>query len=141
MKHLKKIVLSLMLIFAISIISSQNANAQVYTYKTTQYAENKKNSDGNWTEWSDWMDSDMSMVINFNTDVVTIYSPTTQRYKITKFIRNFTDSSGGQQVEFAFTDQDGDRGRMRLRIETNGNSQIYIEFSNIMWCYNVRRTN
>lgn len=141
MKHLKRIVLSLMLIFAISIISSQNANAQVYTYKTTQYAENKKNSDGNWTEWSDWMDSDMSMVINFNTDVVTIYSPTTQRYEITKFIRSFTDSSGGKQVEFAFTDQDGVRGHMRLRIETNGNSQIYIEFSNIMWVYNVRRTN
>lgn len=124
-----------------SFVFTTEVQAQVYTYRTTGYAYKKVNSYGNWTNWSDWLKSDMRMVINFNTDVVTIYSPKTQVYKITEFIRNFTDSSGGKQVEFAFVDQDGDRGHMRLRIETNGNSQVYIEFSNIIWCYNVRRTN
>lgn len=138
---MKKFLTALMLIMTLSIIIPQEIKAQVYTYRTTGYAYKKVNSYGNWTEWSDWLDSDMTMVINFNTDVVTIYSPTTQRYKITKFIRNFTDNSGGKQVEFAFIDQDGDKGHMRLRIETNGNSQVYIEFSNWIWCYNVRRTN
>ena len=133
--------MTLMLIMTMGFVMPQDALGQVYTYRTTGYAYKQVNSYGNWTNWSDWQDSDMTMVINFNTDVVTIYSPTTQRYKITKFIRNFTDNSGGKQVEFAFVDQDGDKGHMRLRIETNGNSQVYIEFTNIMWVYNVRRTN
>lgn len=132
---MKKILFTLVLLF--SFIAIQ---AQVYHYRTTAYAYKQVNSNGNWTSWSDWQDSDMLMIINFNTDVVTIYSPTTQRYQITKFIRNFTDNSGGKQVEFAFVDQDGDKGHMRLRIETNGNSQVYIEFNNIMWVYNVKRT-
>ena len=133
---MKKLLLFLMLFI------STTAFSQVYTYRTTAYAYQQVNSyDGKWMEWSDWQDSDMSVVINFNTDVVTIYSPTKQIYKITEFIRNYTDSSGGKQVEFAFIDQDGDKGHMRLRIEKNGNSQIYIDFNNVRWCYNVRRTN
>lgn len=138
---MKKILALFALILTMSFIVPNEIKAQVYTYKTTAYAYQKTDSYGNWGKWSEWLDSDMTMVINFDTDVVTIYSPTTQRYKITKFIRNYTDNSGGKQVEFAFVDQDGDRGHMRLRIETNGNSQVYIDFNNIRWCYNVRRTN
>ena len=138
---MKKILSVFMLICALSIALPSEIKAQVYTYRTTGYAYKKVNSYGNWNDWSEWLDSDMSMVINFNTDQIVIYSPTTQRYKITKHVRNYTDNSGGKQVEFAAVDQDGDKCHIRLRIEKNGNSQIYIEFSNIMWVYNVRRTN
>ena len=81
------------------------------------------------------------MTIDFNDDCITIYSSKTQVYQITECARQFTDSSGGRQVEFAFVDQDDDKGHIRLRIEANGNSQVYIEFNNIMWVYNVKRTN
>lgn len=138
---MKRIMLMFLLVIMTGVVLPSDVNAQVYTYRTFQYAHKQINAYGNWSNWSNWEESDMTMVINFNTDVVTIYSPKTQRYRITEFIRNFTDSSGGKQVEFAFIDQDGDKGHMRLRIETNGNSQVYIEFSNIMWVYNVRRTN
>lgn len=130
-----------LLFLTLFVLSTITISAQVYTYRTYQYAFKKVNSYGNWTSWSDWQKSDMAMTINFNTDIVTIYSPKTQIYHITEFVRNFTDNSGGKQVEFRFIDQDGDRGAMRLRIETNGNSQVYIEFNNIMWVYTVRRTN
>ena len=138
---MKKFILMVLFVVMTSVVLPSEVNAQVYTYRTTEYAYKQVNSYGNWGSWSDWENSDMTMVINFNTDIVTIYSPKTQRYRITEFVRNFTDSSGGKQVEFAFIDQDGDKGHMRLRIEKNGNSQVYIEFSNIMWVYNVRRTN
>lgn len=134
---MKKILFILAFILGVA----QQISAQVYTYKTTEYAYKKVNSYGNWTDWSDWLDSDMTMVINFNTDVVTIYSPKTQRYRITEFIKKFTDSSGGQQVEFAAVDEENLRCHVRLRIEKNGNSQIYIEWNNLIICYNVRRTN
>ena len=114
-------------------------NAQTYSYRSTEFAYKYVNDYGKWTDWSDWERSNILITINFNTDIVKIYSPKTQTYHITEFVRNYTDNSGGQQVEFRFVDQDYDRGTMRLRIESNGNSQIYIDFSNLMWVYNVVR--
>lgn len=131
----------LLLLFLMALsIGVSIANAQTYFYRTTEFAYKQTNDYGHWSNWSDWEDSDMLITINFTTDVVVIYSPTTQRYKIIQYVRNYTDDKGGKQVEFKFIDQDGDRGTMRLRIERNGNSQLYIEFSNVMWVYNVRRT-
>ena len=42
---------------------------------------------------------------------------------------------------YKFYDQDLDFGNMRLMIRKNGQSQIYIDFSNISWAYDVIRTN
>jgi hypothetical protein len=113
--------------------------AQVYSYRTTEFAYKEVNSYGNWTNWSSWEPSNIPMTIDFDNDFVIIYSTTKQVYKIIEYVRNYTDDSGGTQIEYRFIDQDGDRGTMRLRIERNGNSQIYIEFSNIMWVYNIKK--
>jgi len=51
----------------------------------------------------------------------------------------YTDESQGKQTKFYVIDQDGDLGYVRLRIEKNGNSQVYIDFNDVMWVYNVRR--
>lgn len=115
-----------------------NLNAQTYYYRTTQFAIKYKTAYG-WTDWSDWQYSNMLVTIDFNSDIVRIYSNSPQRYRITQYIRNYRDNSGGVQAEFRFIDQDNDRGTMRLRIESNGNSQIYIDFADVMWVYNVIR--
>ena len=138
---MKKILSVLMLVFAMSIVLPNEAKAQVYTYRTTEYAYQKTNSYGNWGEWSTWMDSSLLMVINYNTDQITIYSSSTQRYKITEYLDTYTDTSGGKNVKFAAIDEEGLKCNVRLRIETNGNSQIYITWSNLNIVYNVRRTN
>lgn len=127
-----------MLVMALGFVMPSESKAQKNFYKTTAFASQKV-VNGSWGKWSDWQDSNMDMVIDLDNDIVTIDSPTKQVYYITEYVGNFTDNSGGKQVEFAFKDQDGDRGHMRLRIETNGNSQVYIDFSNVRWCYNVRR--
>lgn len=126
---MKKFLISLFIL-----IGSLSINAQTYYYKTFQFAYKYT-----YSNWSNWESSDMLVTIDYSNDLVKIYSPNTQTYKITQYVRNYTDTSGGQQVEFKFIDQDYDRGTMRLRIERNGNSQIYIEFADIMWVYNVRR--
>lgn len=114
--------------------------AQTYYYNATSFAYKAVNSYGYWTNWTDWESCNVPIVMDYDNDVVTIYSNKTQIYKITKYIRKYIDSSGGSQVEFNFVDQDYDRGVMRLRVERNGNSQIYVGFTNIMWVYNVRRS-
>lgn len=130
---MKKILLMMVMLFSISLVTS----AQTYYYRTTSFAIKEKP----YGNWSDWEASNILITINYNTDIVRIYSPKTQVYKITQWIRNYIDENGGRQVEFKFIDQDGDRGHMRLRIERNGNSQLYVEFADIMWVYNLYRTN
>ena len=51
------------------------------------------------------------------------------------------DSDGDVTATFYFYDQDNDRGTMRLVIRANGQSQLYIDFANVMWAYDVYRTN
>ena len=135
---MKKYFLIFILFFAMSFALPQSVDAQIYKYRTTAYAQ-KYVSNGRWTDWTDWQSSDMLMTIDFTNDIVKIYSPKTQIYKITEYVRNYRDNSGGSQVELSFIDQDFDRGTMRLRIESNGNSQVYIDFADVMWVYNVRR--
>lgn len=134
---MKKFLTFAFLLLAVSFIVPQTAKAQIYTYKTTEFAYKYVNSYGKWNDWSSWEKSSMLITINFDTDIVKIYSPTTQVYKITDYLEEYTDQYGGKQVKFEFIDQDGDYGKMRLRIEKNGNSQIYIDFANVMWVYNV----
>lgn len=132
------------LFILLAIIASMaigTANAQTYAYRTTAFAMKQINSYGNWSNWSDWEKSDMLITINLDTDVIKIYSPMTQIYQIIKYVGSYQDSSGGTQVEYKFVDQDDDIGTLRLRKERNGNIQIYVDFSNIMWVYNVVKIN
>lgn len=85
----------------------------------------------------------MSISINLDTDIITIYSPRTQTYAVYGTYNNgqtYRDNDGGNNLKYYVVDQDGDRGEIRLRVERNGNSQIYVDFSNCAWVYNVVRT-
>lgn len=135
---MKKFLFILMLMLSFVFTS---ANAQVQYYRTTAYAEARVYN-GTYV-WSDWQKSDMTLVINLNTDVITIYSPRIQIYRVYGTANNgnaYTDSSGGTNIKFYVIDQDGDRGEVRLRIERNGNSQIYVDFNNVAFVWNVVRT-
>lgn len=132
---MKKLFLMLMLMFAMVSV----ADAQTYYYRTTGFAIKYMGTYG-WGEWSDWQKSNMMVTIDYDNDVVRIFSPQRQTYRITNYLRRFTDDSGGKQVEFKFIDQDGDTGSMRFRIETNGNSQLYVCFDNVIWVYNLVKT-
>ena len=72
-------------------------------------------------------------------DVIEILSPKAQIYNITEYNDFYIDKDGGRTAKFSFVDQDGYRGVIRLCIEKNGNSQMYVEYANIMWVYNLIR--
>lgn len=116
------------------------AGAQVLKFKTTAFASNSYNyTTERWSGWSDWERSNMLVTINLNTDVVTIYSPVTQRYQIYDGESSYYDSDGDLHMVYKFIDQDYDKGVMRLLQRQSGASEIYIEFANIRWCYRVIR--
>ena len=115
--------------------------AQVQWYRTTQYAE--ATVINNRYYWGDWESSNMRLCIDVDNDQIIVYSPRIQIYQVYGVYNNgqpYVDDSGGTNIKFYVIDQDYDRGNIRLRVEKNGNSQIYIDFSNVAWVYNVVRT-
>ena len=111
--------------------STQWYNASSYAYR---YVNN-----GYWSSWTDWISCSVNIKFDLTTDIIDIYSNKHQRYKVLYQEQNPYDING-QQVKFRVIDSDGVYGHIRLRIENNGNSQIYVDFSNCSWVYNVRRT-
>lgn len=115
--------------------------AQVQWYRTTQYAEATIINSRYY--WGDWESSNMRLCIDIGNDQIIVYSPRIQIYQVYGVYNNgqpYVDDSGGTNIKFYVIDQDYDRGNIRLRVEKNGNSQIYIDFSNVAWVYNVVRT-
>lgn len=138
---MKKYLTILFMLICFGIFGNVEATAQTQWYRTTAYAHANVYN-GNYV-WGDWQSSDMNISINLTTDVITIYSPRTQIYRVYGVYNNgnvYSDNSGGHNLMFYVYDQDGDKGRVRLRVEQSGNSQIYVDFSNVAWVYNVRRT-
>ena len=131
---MKKFILSLLL-FLLPFFSSW---AQVYNFLTTSYAQREYNySTRTWKPWTDWYECSVKGVLNLNTCVVIIYSKTTQVYSIVEYLGSYKDAGGGETLEMKVIDQDNDKGSIRLRREKNGNVQLYVDFANVMWVYNV----
>lgn len=128
-----------LLICLLAVIGVISANAQTWTFRTIGYSQKELKSYG-WTSWSKWYDSNMTITMDLNRDIVTVYSPKTQKYKIIDYSDPYMDS-GAQCVDYHFIDQDGDKGTMSLVMKPSGQSEIYIRFANVQWAYVVVRTN
>ena len=124
---MRKVILLLFTIICTT-VSAQN----ILWFRTTDFAYNYNST------WSDWEKSNLKIKIDTNKDLVIVYSKSIQIYKILYEIDPPYDATG-VQVSFKIVDQDGDYGKLRLRIENTGTSQIYIDFNNIHWVYNVVR--
>lgn len=133
---MKKILMLFMLTFGIIL----STNAETQWYKTTAFAQARIYN--NSYHWGDWENSNMNISIDLTNDIITVYSPSKQVYYVYGSYNNgnvYTDNNGGRNIKFYVIDQDYDKGEIRLRVERNGNSQIYVDFSNIAWVYNVVR--
>lgn len=134
MNGLKRIIVMLTLCIGVCI----STKAETIWYQAYQYAQAVVYN-GNYT-WSDWKSSTVKMKIEWDNDLVVIYSPKTQIYKILEVVEPMhADAKGGQECKFRFIDGDGDRGSLRLRIDPYGAAQVYINFSNIAWVYCVKK--
>ena len=127
---MKKIILGIV----IALLTTIPSIAQTINFKATSVAIKETGY-----QWTDWQKCNILITFNLKTDKVVIYSKSIQVYKVLTQGESFIDGSGGEQVKYRVIDQDDDLGSMRLRVETNGNSQIYIDFADVSWVYNVIR--
>lgn len=131
---MKKYLLMFLMLFTLTSAYAQN----VMWYKTSSVAVRYVNEYGNWTNWTDWQSCIVDVKLDVANDKIIIYSNETQIYKVLEQDSVPYDNSG-TQVAFKVIDQDYDIGRVRLRVENNGNCQIYVDFNDISWVYNVKR--
>lgn len=140
----KTFLFSIITILSISFVSVQKVNAQYYStqwYKTTAFASQTYNYyTQSWNNWTSWQDSNLNIKFDLSNDIIVIYSSKIQVYSVFNVGNAYTDTSGGKQIKFNACDGDGDRADIRLRIEKNGNSQIYVDYADMRWVYNVVRT-
>lgn len=128
-KHfvMKKFILIFVMLFSMCAVYAQNKSV----FKAYELAIKIEG------EWSDWQPVNIPVVVDYEQEVIIIYSAKTQKYLILAKTLAELDNSG-KQIAFMVLDQDGDVGRFRFRVQNNGTKQIYVDFNDISWCYNVK---
>lgn len=109
--------------------------AETLKMQATSLAYKSINRYGDWTEWSQWEDCNILVVIK--EDRVNIYSKVPQEYDIYYFGKEESDNEGGRITTLKCVDMDGQRCGMRLRIQSDGQIQFYVDYSDFMFVYNV----
>lgn len=127
---MKKILLMLMFVLTATISHAQN----IQWYKSTSFASKPYNA----PSWSDWQASNVKICINMLNDTITIYSPNVQQYKVIQQVQAPYDDSG-VQVKYLVKNTIGQTLYVRMRIENNGNSQLYVDFADASIVYNIIR--
>ena len=109
--------------------------AQTEYFKAYTYSS-KVMVSGQWSEWLDWISTDINVKIDFDKARVIIYSNEPQIYRLIEEVEAPYDD-GGQQIKYRMIDQDGDYGSIRFRKQYNGTIQLYIDYADIKWVYNI----
>lgn len=79
----------------------------------------------------------MLVVLNFNRETITIYSKEVQEYDIVSYEDVKDDNEGGQSLKLICVNEDGLRCHIRIRTLSNGRRQLYVDFNDMMWVYNI----
>lgn len=126
---MKRILLFILMLFSLNFVQAEE------TYYRAHYFAYKCIENGHWTEWSNWKESRVLISINFDSEVIQIYTEQEQKYIILDTGDEYIDDKGGTQVELSVIDQDKDIGVIRFRIQKDSTIQLYVEFNDIMWVY------
>ncbi len=105
--------------------------AYEFSYKTHNEYSNR------WTDWSRWENCNILVVVNFDTDRINIYSSTPQEFDIIQYYDIYTDNDGDSVLKMECVDADGARCSIRVIIRQNGTKQLYCDYSNIMYVYEM----
>ena len=110
---MRKMFLTLALLFITTFGFAQT----VQWYQATSFASKPYNA----PSWSEWQSSSVKICFNVAEDVIIIYSPTIQYYRVINQVQAPYDSDG-VQVKFYVRNSLGQTCYVRLRMENNGNS-------------------
>lgn len=127
-----------LILLLLSLASVMSFSQTTLWFRTTEFAYKSIDDYGRWTGWSDWEESGMNVKFDLSKDLIVIYSPDIQVYNVLEEKEPPYDQTG-RQVKYWVINQDKEYGYLRLRIQDNGTSQIYVDFTDYCLVYNVIR--
>ena len=118
---------------------SSTSYGQVYKLKSTSISSKYKINDYKWSDWSEPSETSVLITFDLNKDRITIYSKTTQVYDIAKYEGETIDDEGDGFLSYYCVNAEGLACRVRLAKlnSQNGRNQVYVDFSDMKWVYNV----
>ncbi|MFN5415791.1 MAG: hypothetical protein ACK5B9_01965 [Flavobacteriia bacterium] len=112
---------------------------QVLKLKSTSLATTYLLNNYDWSDWSEWEETTVLITIDVAKERITIYSKETQIYDVAENEGTSVDKEGDEIMSFYCIDDEG--VAVRVKIVTlhsrDGNTQLYVEYSNMKWVYNV----
>ena len=112
---------------------------QVYKLKSTGLSSKYKIDEYSWSDWSQFEECSVLITIDMNKERITIFSKVTQVYDIAEYEGQSTDGDGDDFTSFFCVNDEGLTCRVRLAKlnSQDGLLQIYVDFSDLKWVYNV----
>lgn len=128
---MKKFILLFLLAFSAVVASAQSLKLNAYEL-SYRYVD----GDGEWSEWSDWEKISILIVFYHDEELITIYSQKTQKYNVKEYVGENEDSDGNSMT-FNCVNDDGVNCNIRIRAQKNGVRQLYVDFEDFSWVYNL----
>lgn len=133
-----KLIYFILISIFLLVFTPLRSEAQVYKLNAYEAAIRVQNSDGTWQEWSDWMKTDgIPILIDCDNGKISIFSSDTQYYDLLNKDDEYTDVYGARCYDYKVSDKHHKRCIFRMRKQRDGQLQIYIKYSDVMWAYNV----
>jgi hypothetical protein len=117
--------------------NTEPARSKVLKLRTTAVAARHKTSESRWGDWSDWEDASILITLDPGIERIIIYSQQRQVYDIAENDGDSTDKDGNETLSLRCIDDDGVSCTVRLVSRQEGQLQLYVDYSNASWVYNV----
>ena len=117
------------------------ALGQVYSF--TAYSFNYKTYNTNrdyWTDWQGWEKCSIDILMDATKSKIKIFSKTYQEYNII-LDEGSKVVEGNKVSSFYCVDARGIACRIKLVIRYNAQTEIYVEYSDMIWVYAIYSNN
>jgi hypothetical protein len=133
---MKKVILSF-LIFLLITFSAFSQDIHLISYKTA--VSTRLNS-----SWGDWSEKSTHIYVTIKQYTRDILIFTEKAQKLVPLNNEFTegvDEDGEHYIKWSFVDDSQEVGRVTFLERTNGRTQMYVQYDQKLYVYNLRRRN
>lgn len=137
MKHLK-----ILIVLTVLCLGFLKSYAQPIRFKTSSVSFTDKKNDGNWNEWSDFINANVLITLDAKKDLILINSSEVQSFKI-KAYGEIEDTEEVNIVPFDCVDNKFSKCNIFIitKKKENNRMQIYINYNEVKFVYNIYNEN